>query len=198
MNVLLMVDIQNDFSPTGALAVKDGDEIIQFANDKQDAFDFIVATQDWHPKNHGSFADNHLDKNPGEMITLGGIGQILWPAHCIQNTDGADFIPGLNTEKINQVVQKGMNSNIDSYSGFFDNDHKNATGLHQYLQEQNVRDIYIVGLATDYCVKYTALDAVQLGYSTTVFQNGVRGVELASGDIEKAFSEMKDTGIKII
>ena len=197
MKVLLMVDIQNDFSPTGALAVKDGDEIIPFVNDQQDAFDFIVATQDWHPQNHGSFAEHHPDKSPGEVITLGGIDQILWPAHCVQNTYGAEFIPGLNTEKINQVFQKGMNPNIDSYSGFFDNDHKNATGLHQYLQAQKVNDIYIVGLATDYCVKFTALDAALLGYSTTVLKKGVRGVELASGDIEQAFAEMQTAGVKI-
>jgi len=197
MKVLLMVDIQNDFSPTGALAVKDGDEIIPFVNDQQDAFDFIVATQDWHPQNHGSFAEHHPDKSPGEVITLGGIDQILWPTHCVQNTYGAEFIPGLNTEKINQVFQKGMNPNIDSYSGFFDNDHKNATGLHQYLQAQKVNDIYIVGLATDYCVKFTALDAALLGYSTTVLKKGVRGVELASGDIEQAFAEMQTAGVKI-
>ena len=197
MKVLLMVDIQNDFSPTGSLAVKDGDEIIPFVNDQQDAFDLIVATQDWHPKNHSSFAEHYPGKSPGEGITLGDIEQILWPTHCVQNSYGAEFISGLKTKKINQVVQKGMNSNIDSYSGFFDNDHKNATGLHQYLQDQKVNDIYIVGLATDYCVKFTALDAAQLGYSTTVLKKGVRGVDLASGDIEQAFAEMQTAGVKI-
>ena len=198
MKVLLLIDIQNDFSPKGALAVKDGDDIIPFVNQKQNDFDLIVATQDWHPRNHGSFAINHPDKAPGDMISLGNVDQVLWPVHCVQNTLGADFIPGLNVSKINQIVQKGMNENIDSYSGFYDNDHQISTGLHQYLQDHKISEVFIAGLATDYCVKFTALDAVQLGYSTIVFKDGVRGVDLAPGDIEKAFTEMQTAGIKII
>jgi nicotinamidase/pyrazinamidase len=198
MKVLLLVDIQNDFSPTGTLPVKDGDAIIPFVNQKQNKFDLIVATQDWHPQNHGSFAINHPDKTPGDMITLGNVDQILWPAHCVQETEGAEFIPGLKINKINQIVQKGMNENIDSYSGFFDNDHQVSTGLHQYLQDHKIGEVYIVGLATDYCVKFTALDATQLGYSTTVFKDGVRGVDLTPGDVEKAFTEMQAAGVKII
>lgn len=198
MKVLLLVDIQNDFSPTGALPVKDGDAIIPFVNQKHNEFDLIVATQDWHPQNHGSFASNYPGKNPGEMVTLGNVDQVLWPAHCVQETEGAEFIPGLKINKIDQIVQKGMKEDIDSYSGFFDNDHQNATGLHQYLQGKNISDVYIVGLATDYCVKFTALDAAQLGYSTTVFIDGVRGVDLTPGDVKKAFTEMQAAGVNII
>lgn len=198
MKALLIVDVQNDFSPTGALPVQGGDEIVPFVNQKQDEFDLVVATQDWHPQTHRSFAIHHPGKKPGDMIDLNGVEQILWPVHCVQDSFGADFIPWLNVGKFNHIVQKGVGRDIDSYSGFFDNDRQNATGLHQYLQDHKVDTLYIVGLATDYCVKYTALDAANLGYNTSVYKEGVRGVELNPGDIEKAFIEMKDAGINII
>ncbi len=195
---LILVDIQNDFLPGGALAVPDGDLVVPVANRIMDRFDLVVATQDWHPAGHGSFASQYDDKNIGDMIELNGIEQILWPDHCVQNTKGAAFAPDLNKAGIMHVVRKGMDKGIDSYSGFFDNDHAKATGLEDYLRQQEADDLYVMGLATDYCVKYTALDAVQLGFNTHLIKEGVRGVELHDGDCENAIREMQDAGVKMI
>ena len=195
---LILVDIQNDFLPGGALAVPDGDLVVPVANHIMDRFDLVVATQDWHPADHGSFASQHDGRNIGDMIELNGIAQILWPDHCVQNTIGAEFAPDLNRAGIMQVVHKGMDKGIDSYSGFFDNDHANATGLRDYLRQQEADDLYVMGLATDYCVKFTALDARQLGFKTTLIKEGVRGVELNTGDSENAIREMRDAGVKLI
>jgi len=197
MKALLLVDLQNDFTPSGALPVPEGDQIIPLINQLQTQFDLIVATQDWHPANHESFAIHH-DKPLGEVILLHGIEQVLWPVHCVQNSDGAAFIENLNTEKIEWVCQKGMNKTVDSYSGFFDNDHKNATGLDLYLKEKGVREVYIVGLATDYCVKFTALDAHALGYQTHLITDGTRGVNLNEGDVDKAIKEMESVGVTLL
>ncbi len=196
MKALLLVDLQNDFTPTGALPVPEGDQIIPLINQLQDQFDLIVATQDWHPADHESFAIHH-NKQPGEVIRLHGIEQVLWPVHCVQNSTGAAFIEDLNTEKIEWVCQKGMNKKVDSYSGFLDNDHKNATGLDLYLKEKGVREVYIVGLATDYCVKFTALDAQALGYRTHLIADGTRGVNLNAGDVDKAIKEMESAGVRV-
>jgi len=195
---LILVDIQNDFLPGGALAVPDGDLVVPVANRIMDKFDLVVATQDWHPAGHGSFASQHDGKNIGDMIELNGIPQVLWPDHCVQDTPGAEFSAALNLKGIMHVVRKGMDRGIDSYSGFFDNDHKNGTGLGDYLLQQEVEDLYIMGLATDYCVKFTALDARQLGFTTTLIKEGVRGVELNQGDCENAIQEMLDAGVRII
>ncbi len=197
MEALLVVDIQNDFAPSGALAVPDGDTIVPVVNQFQTLFDLVVATQDWHPEDHESFAVHH-NKSPGEVIQLRGIEQILWPVHCVQHTPGADFIPSLDTARINHVLQKGINKRIDSYSGFFENDRQTATGLESYLRDLKVTDIYIVGLATDYCVKYTALDAQMLGFKTYVVEDATRGVNLNPGDVEKAIQEMKSKKIQIV
>lgn len=197
MRSLILVDLQNDFCPGGSLPVPDGNKTIPLINSLQEHFDLIVATKDWHPKDHLSFAINH-GKKVGEVIRLNGIVQVLWPVHCVQNTKGAEFISNLNTKKILKIFKKGTDKKVDSYSGFFDNDHKKSTGLYEYLKDKKVTDVYIVGLATDYCVKYTALDAVRLGFNTIVIEDATRGVNLKSNDVKKAIEEMKKKDVKII
>ncbi|HVF84540.1 MAG TPA: bifunctional nicotinamidase/pyrazinamidase [Abditibacteriaceae bacterium] len=198
MKTLIIVDVQNDFCPGGALAVREGDVVVPIINDLQSHFDLVVATQDWHPANHKSFAANHADKNIGEVIELGGLPQVLWPTHCVQDTNGAAFHPLLETSKLNHVFRKGEDQTIDSYSGFFDNGHKRATGLGDWLQERHATSVYVCGLATDYCVKFTALDAQQLGYETFLIEDACRGVELNSGDIARSVDAMREAGVKIV
>lgn len=198
MEALILVDLQIDFLPGGALAVDQGDQVVPIANQLIPHFELVVATQDWHPANHGSFAANHPWRKPGQVIELDGLQQILWPIHCVQNSFGAEFAPGLQTEKITKVFPKGTDPNIDSYSGFFDNGHRKATGLGDYLKEKNVQKVYVMGLATDYCVKFTALDAVELGFETILIEDGARGVNLQPGDVEKAVQEMERKGVKQI
>ena len=195
---LIIVDLQNDFVPGGALAVTGGDEIIPLVNQLQSHFDLIVATQDWHPANHGSFAANHLGRRVFELATLGGLPQMLWPIHCVEGTAGAEFVPGLQTTRIKKIIHKGTDQGIDSYSGFFDNGHRKATGLDDYLRAQEVSDVYIVGLATDYCVKFTALDARQLGFETHLIEDACRGVDLNPGDVEQAIAQVRSAGVKVI
>ena len=197
MKILLMVDIQNDFLPTGMLPVSEGDQIISVTNKLVEKFDLVAATQDWHPENHKSFAINN-GKEIGEMIKLNGIDQMMWPTHCVQDTNGAEFVPDLNTHKIDQIFQKGTDPEIDSYSGFFDNDHKSSTGLEAYLKSKDVNQVYIAGLALDYCVMYTALDCHQLGFDTYVIVDATRGVNIDPQDSVKAVKEMGQCGIKII
>ena len=194
---LILVDIQNDFIPGGSLAVAHGDEVVPVANRMEGKFELVVATQDWHPANHGSFASNHNGHKPGEMIELGGLPQVLWPDHCVQGSRGAEFHRDFNRAKVTRVFRKGIDPHIDSYSAFFDNAHRRDTGLGDFLRTEGVTDVYILGLATDYCVKYTALDAVQLGFSTHVIEDGCRGVELHPGDIAKAIDEMRSAGVEI-
>jgi nicotinamidase/pyrazinamidase len=196
--VLIIVDLQNDFLPGGALAVPHGDEIIPIANELQQRFDLVLATKDWHPSDHGSFAPNHPGKKPGDRINLDGIEQILWPVHCVQNTYGAEFAPGFDTSRIADVFHKGTERNIDSYSTFFDNAHRRHTGLAHYLEKRGIKDIYLMGLALDYCVKYSALDARHLGLNTHVIVDGCRGIELKSGDIGRALDEMKRVGAVLL
>jgi nicotinamidase/pyrazinamidase len=192
---LILVDIQNDFIPGGALAVAGGNEVIKVANTAMSQFDHIIATQDWHPADHKSFASQHNGKKPGEFIELNGLPQILWPDHCVMNTWGAEFAPGLDTGAITKVIRKGMNKEIDSYSGFYDNAQNHLTGLEEYLKSKDITDIFIMGLATDYCVKFTALDARRLGFNTRLIIEGVRGVEVNPGDCDKAIEEMKKAGV---
>ncbi|HEY0101540.1 MAG TPA: nicotinamidase [Pyrinomonadaceae bacterium] len=177
-SALILVDIQNDFCPGGSLAVKDGDRIVPVVNELQKHFDLIVATKDWHPPGHASFIS-------------------LWPPHCVQETAGAEFVEGLDTSRIARVFLKGTDPEIDSYSGFFDNEHKRATGLGDYLQARGVNEVTIAGLATDYCVKFTALDAVMLGFETSVVVDACRGVEVNEGDTARAVAEMSAAGVKI-
>jgi nicotinamidase/pyrazinamidase len=198
VNALILVDLQNDFVPGGALAVSEGNRVIPIANDLMPKFDLVVATQDWHPANHGSFAANHPGKNPGDMIELGGLPQVLWPVHCVQNTRGAEFVSGLDAGKITKVFQKGTDPAIDSYSGFFDNGHRKKTGLGDWLSERKVQDVYVMGLATDYCVKFTAIDARGLGLNVFLIEDGCRGVNLKPGDVARAVEEMKNSGVNIM
>src|SRR5437016_11796094 len=197
MNALIIVDLQNDFLPGGALPVPHGDEVIPLANELQRRFDLILATQDWHPLNHGSFAANHKGKKPGDRVILDGIEQILWPVHCVQNTRGAEFAASFKTSRIAHVFHKGIDPLIDSYSTFFDNAHRRHTGLAHYLEERSIKDIYLLGLALDYCVKYSALDARQLGLNTHVSLDGCRGMELEPGDIGRAAEEAKGVGAQV-
>jgi nicotinamidase/pyrazinamidase len=194
MKALVLVDIQNDFVPGGALPVPEGDHVVPVANRLMKKFDLVVATQDWHPRDHRSFASQHKGKSVGDIIDLDGLEQILWPDHCIQNTQGAEFVAELNTNRIDYVIQNGTDPMIDSYSGFFDNAHRKATGLHDFLQQKGVDEVVLAGLATDYCVKFTALDALQLGYKTIVVREGIRGIEMNEGDCEKAIEDMKAAG----
>jgi len=198
VKALIMVDLQNDFVPGRALSVPNGDQVIPIANKLQRDYSLVVATQDCHPPNHGSFAVNHAGKQPGDRIILDGIEQILWPVHCVQDTPGADFVPALDRSRIARVFQKGTDPRIDSYSTFFDNAHRRATGLGDYLKEQSVTDIYLLGLALDYCVKFSALDARQLGFTTYVILDACRGIALQPNDLEKALEEMKRAGVKIV
>ena len=198
MNALILVDLQHDFLPGGALAVGGGDEIPPLANGLMDAFDCVVATQDWHPANHGSFAANHPGSHVGQVIELHGLPQVLWPIHCVQGTRGAEFSSALNVSGINRVFHKGTDPTIDSYSGLYDNGHRKSTGLKEYLKERSVLRVYILGLATDYCVKFTALDAAAEGFQVYLIEDACRGVDLRRGDVSDALTEMKFAGVTMI
>lgn len=193
-----MVDIQNDFLPGGALAVKEGSKIIPLVNKLQKKFHLVVATQDWHPANHESFASNYPNGVIGDLVDLHGLPQVLWPDHCIQNTWGAELAETLDISSVQKVFRKGTEAAVDSYSGFFDNGKRKDTGLSTYLQSKDVEQLFIVGLATDYCVKFTALDAVNLGFVTTVIVDAVKAVNLHPEDQENAIETMRLAGIQII
>jgi nicotinamidase/pyrazinamidase len=199
---LIVVDMQNDFIPGGALAVKEGDQILDGINDLiKISFNnnaTIVLSQDWHPTNHRSFASAHKGKKPGDIYNEVGIGPVLWPDHCVQGTDGANFIKGLFTDKASMIIRKGMNPNIDSYSVFLENDKKTETGLHGYLKSREIKIIIIVGLATDYCCYFTALDAKNFGYDVIFIEDLTRGVDLPENNIKKSLEVMKNSGIGIV
>jgi len=197
MKALILVDIQNDFLPGGALAVAGGDEIVSSANRLMEDFGIIVATQDWHPPDHGSFAANHPGKEVFESIDLHGLPQTLWPVHCVRETLGVEFAPGLDVCRITRVFQKGTRPEVDSYSGFHDNGHRHSTGMADWLREQGVTQLTVCGLATDYCVKFTALDAVSEGFQVTLALAACRGVNLMAGDVDKAVEEMRGAGVDI-
>jgi nicotinamidase/pyrazinamidase len=198
MKTLLLIDIQNDFMPGGALAVSRGDEIIPIVNELMPDFDLIVATQDWHPADHGSFAANHPGRSVFEPIDLEGLSQTLWPVHCVQNTGGALFAPGLDTCRIEKVFPKGQNPRIDSYSGFYDNGHRATTGLGEWLKARGVQRLTVAGVATDYCVKFTVLDALAAGFEVEVVTRACRAVNLAPGDDARALNEMQAAGAALI
>jgi nicotinamidase/pyrazinamidase len=198
MRALIVVDVQKDFLPGGSLAVPEGNRILPFVNRVMADFEIVVATQDWHPSHHGSFASQHPGRAPGDRIDLAGLDQILWPDHCVEQTPGAELADELDLEPIARVFRKGTDPEIDSYSGFYDNGHRRSTGLADYLRGRGVTDVYIVGLATDYCVKFTALDALREGFTTHVLVDGCRGVELESGDVERALDEMSRAGAWIL
>jgi nicotinamidase/pyrazinamidase len=204
MKALLLVDIQNDFTPAtankpeGALAVPDGNAVIAVANRLMPDYDLVVATQDYHPAGHKSFASQHPGHAIGEVIKWQGLDQLLWPDHCVQGTPGAELCEGLNRDGIDQVVQKGTDPDIDSYSGFYDNGHKKATGLADLLRDHGVTTVDILGLATDYCVKFTALDAAREGFETNVIVNGSRAVNITKGDEQRALQELRHNGVNVI
>lgn len=197
MKALLIVDVQNDFLPGGSLAVPGGDEIVPLINELLPHYGLVFATQDWHPANHGSFASNHEGQEIGTTIELAGLPQILWPDHCIQHTPGAEFSSDLKSGNIDEVVQKGTHVEVDSYSGFFDNGHRHSTGLAARLRARGVTEVHVCGLATDYCVVFTALDAVRESFATTLLEDACRGVNLQEGDVENALREMAAAGVTI-
>ncbi len=197
-SALIIVDLQNDFCGGGSLPVPGGDEIVPIINRLMGCFPLVVATQDWHPRNHVSFASNHPGHKVGDIIEVGGLKQILWPEHCVQGTFGADLHPELNRGKIHLTIYKGTDSEIDSYSGFFDNARRRSTGLERELKERGIRRVYITGLATDYCVKYTALDALELGFETWLIAEACRGVNVEPSDVAKALDQMRGAGVRLI
>ena len=201
-DALIIVDMQYDFMPGGTLPVEEGDLIINGINETAEIFKKfqakIVLTQDWHPQNHLSFASNHPDKNPGDEFKSedGAIGPVLWPDHCVQGSQGAKFHKNLKTDLADKIIQKGMNPNVDSYSGFRDNDKKSETGLRKYLNSSGIKRIFICGLALDYCCYFTAMDGVDFGYEVYFLANLTRGIDLPEGNIEKTLESMKQNGIK--
>lgn len=198
MRTLVLVDIQNDFLPGGALPVPEGDLIIPVVNRLLPRFELIVATQDWHPPDHGSFAVSHPERKPFEQIDLHGLSQTLWPVHCVQHTGGALFAPALDTRRIARVFPKGTDGRVDSYSGFFDNGHRQSTGLSEWLRGCGVSELVVVGLATDYCVKFTALDAIQEGFQVSLVEDACRGVNLQPGDVAQAVAAMRNAGVQVV
>lgn len=195
--VLIIIDLQNDFCPGGALPVPDGDKIIPIVNKIMAKFDKVVATQDWHPENHISFASTHK-KNVGDVIEVDGIKQILWPKHCVQGSYGAQLHKDLDLKKVDLILRKGTNPNVDSYSAFFENDKKTETGLRYWIKGLNLDEVYICGLALDYCVYYSAYDAAKSGFKTFVIKDATKGVNVPEGSIDKAINHMLSLGIKII
>lgn len=198
MKALLIIDVQYDFLPGGSLAVWEGDQIIPVINRLQEKFDLIIATQDWHPGDHGSFAANHEGKKPGDFVQLGNVEQVLWPIHCVQGSRGAEFHEALDQKAWNKIIRKGMNPYVDSYSGFFDNDRRENTGLSQYLKDLGVEEVVVTGLALDYCVKYTVLDAIKEGFEATLVKDATRAVNLYPQDYDNALKEMIKAGAVVV
>lgn len=196
MKALLLVDVQNDFMPGGSLEVPHGDIIVPLINRVQKYFDLVVATQDWHPQNHKSFASNHSNKKPFEEIDLQGMKQTLWPDHCVQGTKGAEFHPGLEINKIAAIFRKGMDPEIDSYSGFYDNGHQISTGLSGYLKEKGVTEIYFCGLASDICVYYTIKDSLKEAFSATLIEDASR--PLSNDAFASIKNELTKMGVRIL
>ena len=196
MRALIIVDVQNDFVAGGSLEVPQGEQIVPLVNELSRHFVLVVATQDWHPSDHKSFASNHPGKNPFDVIILDGLEQVLWPDHCVQGSRGADFHPDMDLSRVEAVFRKGMVPGIDSYSGFYDNGHKKSTGLAGYLKERKVQSIYVCGLAGDYCVYYTAMDALKSGFTTFVIEDATRAIDKLN--FEKAKQEVARSGGEII
>ena len=199
-HALILVDLQPDFMPGGPLAVPDGDAVVEPARQHMLSgdYDIIVATQDWHPADHKSFASAHSDGVIGTVVELHGLPQVLWPDHCVQDTAGARIHDGLPAERIDRVFKKGVDPEVDSYSGFYDNGRRYSTGLTEYLREQQVSRVTVLGLATDYCVKWTALDAASEGFSVRLDTAACRGVNLNPGDVDKALAELQQAGVELM
>lgn len=213
-SALVLIDIQNDFVKGGALAVPDGDAVVDVANEimrnSHSSFDYVLASQDWHPPRHQSFASEHPGAKPGDSIDLAGVKQTLWPDHCVQGEHGSQFVKSLLISKIDEVFQKGIHPDRDSYSAFFDNtasfslaikhdsERPGDTGLNEWLKLRQVKNLTFLGLATDYCVLYSVMDAIGLGYQVTVVTDGCRSVDLALGDGRQALHKMKNAGARLI
>jgi len=193
MEALLIVDVQNDFCPGGALEVPNGDEVVAPINKLANKFDIVLQTQDWHPDGHSSFASSHNDKEPFENIEMPYGQQVLWPDHCVQGSPGANFHPDLETDRSQLIIRKGFRKEIDSYSAFYENDNKTSTGLTGYLKERNIRKLYTVGLATDFCVKWSVLDGIKEGFDLAVVEDAVKGIDI-EGSVEQAWKEMLEAG----
>ena len=194
-SALIVVDVQNGFTPGGHLAVAHADQIIPKINQLATHFDNIVLTQDWHPENHISFAENHAGKDPFDTVELNYGTQVLWPSHCVQGTHDADFNPDLNIPRAQLIIRKGFHSEIDSYSAFMEADHQTSTGLAGYLKERGVDTVYIVGIATDFCVAWTAIDAAKKGFQSYVIADATKAIDL-QGSLQHAWQDMLASGVK--
>ncbi len=198
MNALLIVDLQNDFLPGGAEPVLQGEAVIPLANQLQGCFKLVVATQDWHPANHKSFAQHHPGREPGEVVVLKKRPQLLWRIHCVQSTRGAELSTALRMNRVNKVLRKGTDAEVDGFSAFFDDGHVLPTGLHDYLKEKKVTDVYVMGLGMEHCVKATALDSVSLGFKTFLIEDACRGWNRTPDDSKNAIEEMQAAGATLI
>jgi nicotinamidase/pyrazinamidase len=197
MRALIIVDVQNEFCPGGALEVPRGDQVIPVINNLIERFDNIVQTQDWHPRGHWSFASSYQGKEPFDTTTLEYGEQVLWPDHCVQGEKGSEFHPGLNTTPTQLVIRKGFRKSIDSYSAFYENDFKTKTGLTGYLRDRNIDTLYVTGLATDFCVKWSVLDGLKEGFQVNVVDDAIRGIDI-NGSVDQAVKEMKDAGATFV
>jgi nicotinamidase/pyrazinamidase len=195
--ILIIVDVQNDFCPGGALAVPHGDQIVPAVNRLAAEFAHVILTQDWHPRSHASFASSHAGRSPFDTIDVSYGEQILWPDHCVQGTRGADFHPGLDVPHAELVLRKGFRTAIDSYSAFFENDRRTPTGLLGYLKERRFERITLCGLATDFCVLYSAIDGRQSGFEVTVVTDACRGIDI-DGSLAVAMRSMKEAGVTVL
>jgi nicotinamidase/pyrazinamidase len=195
---LIVIDVQNDFCPGGSLAVEGGDRILPVVNSLARKFRRVIATKDWHPADHVSFASQHEGHEPMETIKVDGRDQILWPDHCVQTTKGAEFHPDFDTHPVDLIVHKGTNPGLDSYSAFFENDHKTPTGLEGYLKSLDISTVYIVGLAADVCVYFSAMDARKVGLETYLVTDGTRGVDQPEGNVERTREDMKQNGVRFV
>ncbi len=198
MKALLIIDMQHDFMPSGPLPVPQADTLIPIINDLMSCFPLVVATQDYHPVEHMSFGINHAGKTIGESIQVGDLTQILWPVHCVQGTHGAELVSTLNIKSIDRVFQKGQLPHLDSYSAFFDNAHLNSTGLGEFLKEKGVKEIYLAGVALDYCVLASALDALELGFDVYLIEEACAGVNVQEGDCARALESIQKRGGQVI
>jgi nicotinamidase/pyrazinamidase len=197
-SILLVIDVQNDFCPGGNLSVEQGDEVVEVINRIMPSFSRVIVTQDWHPRDHISFASTHPGRRPLDRIEVDGVPQMVWPDHCIQGTTGAELHPRLDIRKVALVLRKGMNPRIDSYSAFFENDKKTDTGLRHYLKGLGAREIVLCGLATDFCVFASAMDARGLGFRVILVNDACRGVDSPPGSVAEALSEMSRVGVRIV
>ncbi len=197
MKALLIVDVQNDFCPGGALEVPDGDKVIPVINSLIPHFDAVIQTQDWHPAGHYSFASSHDQKQPFDTIKMDYGNQVLWPDHCVQGSEGAQFHPDLETLKTQVIIRKGFQKEIDSYSAFYENDKKTKTGLTGYLNTRGIDTLYVAGLATDFCVKWSVLDGIKDGFNLYVIEDAVLGIDM-DGSVDAAWQEMKEAGAAVV